>query len=39
MVSSDDAFAKLEKLSELHTKKIITDEEYQTKKNELLSSI
>lgn len=39
LVSSDDAFAKLEKLSELHTKKIITDEEYQTKKYELLSSI
>ncbi|WP_208914254.1 SHOCT domain-containing protein [Paenibacillus uliginis] len=39
MFSSDDAFAKLEKLSELHAKKIITDEEYQTKKNELLSSI
>jgi|GEM_PF-6118432 len=35
----NDAFIKLEKLKELYEKKILTEEEYQAKKNELLSSI
>ncbi|WP_179292177.1 PH domain-containing protein [Paenibacillus campinasensis] len=37
--SENDVFAKLEKLKELYEKKILTEEEYQAKKNELLSSI
>ncbi|MGN7359442.1 PH domain-containing protein [Paenibacillus sp. SAF-054] len=36
---SDDAFAKLEKLKKLHENKVISDAEFESKKNEILSTI
>ncbi len=38
-VSAEDIFAKIEKLASLHAKGILTDEEFQAKKAELLSRI
>ena len=39
MDSSDDIFAKIERLAELRQKGIITDQEFEAKKSELLSRI
>ncbi|WP_068616629.1 SHOCT domain-containing protein [Paenibacillus tuaregi] len=36
---SDDVFTKIEKLSELRNKQLITDEEYEAKRKELLAQI
>ncbi|HCF82680.1 MAG TPA: hypothetical protein DER68_01545 [Ruminococcaceae bacterium] len=37
--SNDDVFAQIEKLSSLHEKGILSDEEFQAKKQELLAKI
>ena len=38
-ISTDDVFEKIERMAALHAKGILTDDEFQTKKAELLARL